>query len=208
VASVVGILAAVFMGVAADADETGITGRYDSTAAALTIVYAVQLLLLLVTLGFFIAWLHRLYSNLRGLGADELRFSEGWAIGGWFVPVMAWWRPKEIVNDTWRASDPDLGLHAPRHAWDAAPVPGVLLAWWLAYNLWGVMNWVTNRLFIATQDLEEERVAAGFAIATEAILIVATLLALRVVQMLTRRQAERAAARERTGLSPEPAAQP
>ena len=49
--------------------------------------------------------------------------------------------------------------------------------------------------------------AAIFAICTEAMLIVTALLALRVVDMVTDRQNERAAARERMASPPVPAAQ-
>ena len=139
VAAVVGILATVFHRAVGNLTGEGVgsTGQREETLAAVSIAYSGQLLLLCVTLGFFIAWLHRVYKNVRGLGADELRYDGGWAIGGWFVPILAWWRPKEIVNDTWRASDPALGVHARRYDWEGAPVPGVFLAWWLAYNFWG-----------------------------------------------------------------------
>jgi hypothetical protein len=35
-----------------------------------------------------------------------MRWSAGWAIGAWFVPVLSLVRPKAILNDIWRASDP------------------------------------------------------------------------------------------------------
>jgi hypothetical protein len=50
----------------------------------------------------FIVWLYRAYHNLDAVAPDKRRFGHGWAIGGWFVPIMALWRPKQIVNDVWR----------------------------------------------------------------------------------------------------------
>jgi hypothetical protein len=206
VASVVGILNAVFLREVNDLiSGTGLPEARDEAGIAAVIAYTGQWLLLCVTAGFFIAWLHRVYKNTRGLGATDLRYGDGWAIGGWFVPAMWWGRPKEIVNDAWRASDPGLGLHAPRHEWDGAPVPGVFLAWWLVYNLWFAANFLTFLLWINTTEPEEERVAAAFAIGTEMILIVAALFALRVVTLLTDRQSERAAERERMAVPGAPA---
>ena len=36
---------------------------------------------------FFIMWFRRAYKNLHTLKARNLKRSEGWAAGGWFVPV-------------------------------------------------------------------------------------------------------------------------
>ena len=66
-------------------------------------------IVLLVCVGLLIAWTHRLYRNLEPLGFRELRFGSGWAVGGWFVPFLNLVRPKQIVNDIWRAGDPALG---------------------------------------------------------------------------------------------------
>jgi small-conductance mechanosensitive channel len=51
-------------------------------------------------------WCHRAYRNLPALGAQNLRFSPGWAAGAWFVPVLALWRPYEVLRETWQNSRP------------------------------------------------------------------------------------------------------
>ncbi len=58
-----------------------------------------------IGVGLLAVWTRRLYGNLRPLGFHELRFGEGWALGGWFVPVVNLVRPKQIVNDIWRAGE-------------------------------------------------------------------------------------------------------
>ena len=50
----------------------------------------------LVTLAAIVVWLvwqYRARSNLDGLGAVGLRYSPGWAVGWWFIPVAFWWMP-------------------------------------------------------------------------------------------------------------------
>src|SRR6476469_8990659 len=44
----------------------------------------------------FLRWFHAAYRNLKALGQPNLRFTTGWAIGGWFVPFINLWRPKQI----------------------------------------------------------------------------------------------------------------
>jgi Domain of unknown function (DUF4328) len=55
---------------------------------------------------FFIRWLHRAYGNILPLGAQYPRYSRSAAIWSWFVPILNLWRPKQVINDVWRASDP------------------------------------------------------------------------------------------------------
>src|SRR4051812_7498049 len=53
----------------------------------------------------FIAWFYRAYMNIERLGARDLRASKGWSIGAWFVPILNLVRPKQLMDDIWRASD-------------------------------------------------------------------------------------------------------
>src|SRR5207237_1172668 len=36
----------------------------------------------------FVVWTYRAYRNLGALGASQKRYRNGWAIGGWFVPIL------------------------------------------------------------------------------------------------------------------------
>ena len=60
----------------------------------------------------FIAWTRRLYRNLVPLGRMDLRFSEGWAVGAWFVPLLNLVRPKQILDDIWRGDPPGADLQS------------------------------------------------------------------------------------------------
>ena len=59
----------------------------------------------ILTVILFIAWFHRAYRNLEPLGQQQ-RYSPGWAIGGWFVPIGNWFIVKKEVNDIWRGTSP------------------------------------------------------------------------------------------------------
>ena len=91
------------------------------------IVGLVQSALYIACIVVFIRWLHRAYKNLDAVAPTQRRHGTGWAIGGWFVPVLNLWRPKEIINDIWRSG---------------GTVPPAWLAWW-----WGaflVTGWISN----------------------------------------------------------------
>ena len=136
--------------------------------------------------GLLIAWTRRLYRNLAPLGARGLRFSEGWAVGAWFVPLLNLVRPKQILNDIWRASEPGTGSDG----WQHNRVSPLLHWWWAAV----VGGWLLFRpTTVETTDPEGiQEVLVGEALAAILLLTTATL-GLIVVKRLTDRQVGHAA---------------
>src|SRR5438093_12382214 len=54
----------------------------------------------------FLTWLQRAYRNLPALHATELRYTPGWAVGSWFIPLVNLFAPHQVVSELWKASDP------------------------------------------------------------------------------------------------------
>jgi hypothetical protein len=168
----------------------------DARQAAIGIA---QVVLLVACAVFFIRWFHRAYRNLLPLGAGELRFSPGWAIGAWFVPFLNLWRPKQIANDIWRGSDP--GYRSGDWAWRAGGVPALFTFWW---GLFLVGNWtgqVAARLSFAAEDASEFQNATVAYLVSDATDVLAVLAAILVVRRTTARQEDRAR-RVAAGLEP------
>jgi hypothetical protein len=55
----------------------------------------------LVFLVMTILWTRRAYWNLHELKVPGLRWSEGWAAGAWFVPIISFFAPFQIMRDVW-----------------------------------------------------------------------------------------------------------
>ena len=49
----------------------------------------------------FIRWFRRAYYNLH-LKAETLSFTEGWAAGCWFVPIISLYRPCQIMKELYQ----------------------------------------------------------------------------------------------------------
>ena len=131
----------------------------------------------------FAVWTYRVYSNLRPLGAERPRFGTGWAIGGWLVPVLNYWRPKQIVNDAWRAADPAIPLYR-NQAWHGRSVAATLDWWWAL--------WVGSSVgVLTTLLLPISAGTAATAVLVDAVRIAAAVLAAGVVSRLSRRQTVR-----------------
>lgn len=88
----------------------------------------------LLAAGLFLSWFAVAYGNLRRLGVRGLPYSDGWAIGSWFVPFGSIWIPKRIANAIWRGrdADSDIGSESRRRG-DVSPV----LQWWWGLYLAG-----------------------------------------------------------------------
>jgi hypothetical protein len=156
------------------------------------LAYLVSLGALILCAGFFIAWTSRVYKNAAALGAIEQRFGPGWAVGGWFVPVLAWWRPKQIVNDVWRTSDPEAAAVLPRHQWQDVPVPAFITAWWLLWVFSGFVDRLGATFGDEDATLEQLRLSAMAGVVQAGLFVITGLLAVRVVTVLTDRQERRA----------------
>jgi protein-S-isoprenylcysteine O-methyltransferase Ste14 len=169
--------------------DLALAQRIDDSNATLGIAYLITLCAYLFSAAFFIVWTFRAYKNTAALGAQRPRFRPGWAIGGWFVPVVALYRPKEIVNDIWRASDPDDPPIAEN--WRGRAVPRLLDVWWAVYLIGGLADRISARL--PSDTVEHDRTATGWGLVASIFTVTGAFLAFAVVTLLTRRQRERAA---------------
>ena len=67
----------------------------NSRESVVGILYGVASLFSAIT---FIMWFRRAYYNLHQK-VENLSYSEGWAAGSWFVPVVNWFRPYQIMKE-------------------------------------------------------------------------------------------------------------
>jgi hypothetical protein len=108
----------------------------------LAAVGVVRLLLYLATAVTVVVWIHGAYKNLGAFRLRGLQFSPGWAVGYFFIPIVNLWRPMQVVQEIWRASDPETP-HDP-DAWRSAPT-AALVGWWWAF--WIISNISGNAAF-------------------------------------------------------------
>ena len=85
----------------------------------------------LTTAILVLTWTHRANHNARQLGAADMRFTPGWAVGWYFIPIAWFWKPYQAMTEIWRAS-------VSPSDWSAAPVSSLLRWWW---GLWIVPSW-------------------------------------------------------------------
>lgn len=146
---------------------------------------AIQLALVVATGVAWLVWQHRAHANLRDGGAGGLKFTPGWAVGWWFVPIANLWQPFRAMSELARRGPP-----AP----DRSLPPGVG-AWWAAFVGSGIVGRLSAGL-ARSEEAEDILLSSRLSIAGDALLIVAAVLAVGVVRAVDRAAAlpqERAA---------------
>jgi serine/threonine protein kinase len=162
----------------------------------------VQAFWFLVSATLFLAWFRRAYTNLAPLGARRLRYGRWWTVGAWVLPVFSLFRPKQILNDIWRASEPDLPADV-GDRWRHRPVTPLLGWWWMTFLASILVRSVTTEavhaaasvmtLGLLPSQLDRFQASADVQVLAELLTVLAGMLALRVVRRTTARQEQRAA---------------
>jgi hypothetical protein len=101
------------------------------------VIQAVGVLAWLTGAIAIMVWLHRALANVEMLPEVSRRWSPGWAIGAWFIPIANLVLPALVLNSAARASVPTRGARA--------LTTTLVLAWWLGFAGSSVLNGVATR---------------------------------------------------------------
>ena len=142
-----------------------------------TIINSVNFIVLILSMIFFIMWFRRAYYNLHELPWHNARYTEGWAAGSWFIPIISLYWPYQIMMDIWRGTQ-----NAIRERF-GEPQPATLVGWWWAL-------FITNNLFAyivafangENNDLDGLLLGTKIEFFGEFITIAAIIVAIRMVQ--------------------------
>lgn len=83
----------------------------------------------LAAIVFFFIWVYRTHVNLQRLGSFGLGYSPGWSVGSFFIPFINLYRPLNVVQDAYRASDPQPPGSEPA-AWMHGRPNYMVVVWW------------------------------------------------------------------------------
>ncbi|MFI1105219.1 DUF4328 domain-containing protein [Streptomyces melanogenes] len=148
-----------------------------------------QLWAMVATAGVFIAWFHRVRTNVDVLDPQVCTMGSGWAVGVWFVPLMNLVTPWLIAREVTRASGGPGRAGAGRPDGSARkPSLTLLNAWWAAWVASKVLLVIGSRLPAADAKTALTHGTSGIWISIDALNLVAAILATLYVRQLTRLQ--------------------
>ena len=158
-------------------DKASIDAAAESNDNRQKMVGVVQICAALAKIVVFAMWIYRANFNARALGAQDLEFSPGWAVGYFFVPILCLWKPYQAIKEIWRASK------APESwVWVKA---GPALPWWWCFAILSfILGNLSGRLALQAKEINEVLTFTAMQIVSEGTGIVAVTLALLVVRQI------------------------
>ena len=161
-----------------------------TAAEALTLLIRVFLMgVALFTGVFFLVWIYRAHKNLKALGATDLNYSPGWAIGGFFVPILNIVRPYQVITEIWKAS----AYKARRSrgaSWLYEPLPIFITAWWGLWLFSGFLDFLSATMILGLGRGNEASAAGQYRILSYIANIACAALAAAVVLKINAKQEE------------------
>lgn len=155
-----------------------------------------QLAVYVGTVVAFLMWFYRAHKNLPALGGRELKYTPGWAVGGFFVPFLNLVRPLQVMREVWHGSDPagaerDRAPDGPSIRNDLG-TPALVGWWWALFLISGFLGHVLLRMtFRENPTLDDLQTLSSFQVLGNMIDIPSALIALILVGRITRWQAQR-----------------
>jgi len=172
------------LGIATLARSQPEAGQADH-AFVLRLLAQIQLPAELITPIFFLVWLYNAHANLRLLQARNLEYSPGWAVTYFFIPILNWFRPYQVAQEIYRASNPHLPSDR-ANAWRAAGGSTVIGWWWAMWLI---------RLFLSGSFRPFARPRAGAHLDdlqfSSALTIAAGVCAILMIRQIRNRQTQR-----------------
>jgi hypothetical protein len=135
----------------------------------------------------FIIWFWRAAKNNELFGRRNARFTPGWSIGSWFIPLANLVIPVLIAQDLWRGSDQSAPPGDP--TWRSRRGSAVVGWWWAGFLVSSSGRYVHPDAYaVHAPTLSSFHAANAVLIAGMIVTIPAAVLAIRFVRQLASRQ--------------------
>lgn len=112
------------------------------------VISYVELSVFATTLVSFFVWLNQSNKLARAAGAQGLRFSPGWTVGYFFIPIINLWKPYQAVADIWKASKNPKGM-------GAAATGDIVVIWWIFFLVSSAASNAAFRLALKAEEIDE-----------------------------------------------------
>jgi len=92
-------------------------------------VGSINLVISFVTAIITLIWFYRANKNIHIFGAKEVS-TPRMAVIWWFVPILQLWKPYEVAQQIWKASNPQIILSSGIE-WKKSPSSYIIKIWWI-----------------------------------------------------------------------------
>ncbi|MGS4344462.1 DUF4328 domain-containing protein [Myroides odoratus] len=147
----------------------------DSREQIISLLYLIAYIISAVT---FIQWFRRAYYNLH-LRVTNLSYTEGWAAGSWFVPILCLFRPYQIMKELY--VETKALLIKKEAVFNSNFTTNTLGLWWAFWLVNNLMGQFVFRYAQRAETIEELTISTLTSMATNIIGVLLALLTIKVI---------------------------
>lgn len=159
--------------------------QLDASDAFIEYIANLYLPAYVLTLVAFLAWVYTANRRARDAGAQGMRFSPRASVLWFFAPIANVIQPFRIVQEIWKAADPNVGKD--RSGWKHAHGSPLVALWWLVFLGMHAAGRSLPNTIPATVTMERVIQISQTALVFSGLLAAAALLALAVVLLVEQR---------------------
>lgn len=140
------------------------------------------LIAFIISIITYIRWFRRAYFNLH-LRVKHLEFTEGWAAGAWFVPIISLFRPYQIMKELYEETEKFLRKNDSSYT---KKTDTTFVGWWWAiWVISTIIDRISYRIAAKAETLDEINTSTIWSIVTSAFAIPLAILAIKVIKDYT-----------------------
>lgn len=146
------------------------------------LLIAIIYMVVYIVTGFLILkWIYRANYNARQLGAKEMKFTSGWSIGYYFIPILTLWKPYQAMKEIWKTS------HNPND-WTAVNVSSIVSLWWFLWIVSNILGHTVMRMSFRAKEIDDYMNLNIVTQASEVVVIPLTLVTLLMFNSIYKAQ--------------------
>jgi len=146
-----------------------------------SLITIVQILVFVVSGILILRWIYISSQNAHTLSKSTMKFTPGWSIGWYFIPVFNLWKPYQVMKEIWRVSETHTDL-------EKQQVPSILKWWWFFWIFDGFISKVSFQVEIRSNGINELMKSDLINIVSDSIFIILSFFLLAVVDKIYKMQ--------------------
>lgn len=151
--------------------------KIEASDTLIIAINAAHLIIVILSMVFFIMWLRRAYFNLHSLSWHSARHSEGWAAGSWFIPILNLFWPYQIMEDIWRGTQ-----NAIREKFGEPQSTALIGWWWALYLINKFFGYITAFASKGATEVDSLLTATRLEFVGDLVSIAAIVVTIRMIQ--------------------------
>ncbi|MFZ5989540.1 MAG: DUF4328 domain-containing protein [Bacillota bacterium] len=154
------------------------------------IIGVFQVLVYFLYFILFLVWVNRSNKNLTALGIKNKKFSSGWAVGWFFIPIASLFKPYQVMKEIWQGSSSldveDEGI--PLRSYEST---SLINLWWTFFIISSIVGQISFRLAMAVDTVDMIYTSSIASVASDILSIFEQIITIIVVYKITSFQVEK-----------------